>query len=91
MESIVNLALNELKEELDEEVNATTEPSRLMRFFHLKYKCFIVFFLAIVAMLAVVYMTVKEILNDDEAAVLMTKLFEVYFPNATVTIDTASG
>ena len=78
MEHILTAALSELKEELDEKVDATTEPSRFMRLMHLKYKCFVIFFLALIATMLVVYLTVKEVLHDAEMGVIMTEMFEHY-------------
>ena len=88
MEHIAGSVISELKEELTENVTAATEPSRFMRLMHLKYKCFVVFFLTFIAMLTVFYVTVKEILRDDEVGKIMTQTFELitktYFPNASI-------
>ena len=95
MEQIVSAAVNELKEELTETVNATTEPSRFVRLMHLKYKCCVIFFLAIISSMLIGYITIKEVLRDEEAGVLMTQMFDLirqtYFPNATATIDVVSA
>ena len=78
MEHILTAALNELKEELDEKVDATTEPSRFMRLMHLKYKCFLIFLLTLAIVLLIVYLTVTAILHDAEMGVIMTEMFEHY-------------
>jgi selenophosphate synthase len=91
MEHIVNAAINELKEELDEDVTAATEPSRFIRLMHLKYKCFVIFLLAFLATLTLVYITIKEVLKDEEAGQLMEQMFKMfskaYFPNSTVDVS----
>lgn len=93
MEHIVSAAMTELREELGETVNATTEPSRFIRLMHLKYKCFIIFLLAFIAGFSLFYITVKEILRDEEAGKIMTQTFELvsktYFPNSTVDVTAA--
>lgn len=88
VQSTVGAAIEELREEISETVDATKEPSRFVRLMHLKYKCFVIFFLAVIAALLIVYITIKEILDDDEAGTIINKLFDrvsaVYFPNVTV-------
>lgn len=95
MEHIVSSAMNELREELNEPVNATTEPSRFLRLMHLKYKCFIIFLLGFIAALTVFYITVKEVLRDDDAGKIMTQTFELitktYFPNSSVNAHAVVG
>jgi hypothetical protein len=95
MQHIIELAVKELKEELDEPIDVATEPSRLMRFCLLKYKCFVIFLLACIAMMTLSYIMLKEILTDDEAAGIITKTFNlissVYFPNATVSVDVVAA
>lgn len=90
MEQIVSTAINELKDELTETVDATKEPSRLVRIIHLKYKCFVVFFLSCIAVLLVMYISLKEVLQDDDATFVVNKVFELlskkYFPNDTISI-----
>ena len=87
MERILNVALTELKEELDEPVTAANEPSRLMRLVHLKYKCFIVFVLGSLAALSLVYLTMKDVLQDEELGKIMSQTFDLvsrtYFQNKT--------
>jgi hypothetical protein len=88
METIVSAAMEELREEISEPIDADKEPSRLIRLMHLKYKCCVIFFLAVIAALLIVYITIKEILDDDQAGTILNKVFDrvsaVYFPNATV-------
>ena len=88
MEQIISATVGELTEELTEDVDATKEPSRLVRIMHLKYKCFVIFFLAVIASLLVVYIILREILQDDDASLVVNKVFELlskrYFPNVTV-------
>ena len=90
MEQIVSSVITELREELDAPVTASTEPSRFMRLMHLKYKCFVIFFLGFIALLTVFYITIKEILRDEEAGRIMTQTFDLiskaYFPNSTVNV-----
>ena len=88
MEQIVNAAISELKEELSETVDVTKEPSRFIRLMHLKYKCFILLLLALLCSMLIGYVTIQEILRDEEMGVIMTKLFDLvndkYFQNNTL-------
>ena len=93
MEHIVGTIVNELKEELDEEVTVASEPSRFLRFIHMKFKCCIIALLSLIAMLLTFFLSLKELLRDEEAGRIMTKTFELvsktYFPNATVDVVSA--
>jgi hypothetical protein len=84
MEQIVTATISELKEELFENIDVATEPSRLMRLMHLKYKCFVIFILAFIAALLIVYTIVKEILRDEEMSVLMTQMLQAHYPNVSL-------
>ncbi len=71
-------------QQLAENVDAVSEPSRLVRLAHLMFKCFVMLLLAFVAMLAACYFALRDFLNDDEMGKIMMKTLEVYFPNDTV-------
>jgi hypothetical protein len=87
MEHIVTAASNVLKEELDEKIDATTEPSRFMRFMHIKYKCVIIIVLGMLAAMSLLYLMMKDVLRDEEMGKIMTQSFDLfqrtYFPNRT--------
>lgn len=87
MEQIVNAAITELKEELDENIDATTEPSRFVRLMHLKYKCCVIFFLAVIAVMLIIYITIKEVLKDEETGIIVKMMLENYFPNASMIVN----
>lgn len=92
MEQLIGAALNEVKEELDADTPDTLkDASPWYRFLQLKYKCFIVMVLTFLSTLMICYTTVKEILRDEEAGKIMTKVVEhftkIYFPNVTSTGD----
>jgi large-conductance mechanosensitive channel len=88
IEQIVTATMGELREELNEKIDANIEPSRFMRLMHLKYKCFVIFILAFIAISLIVYITIKEVLRDEEMGVIMTTMFEhfkeLHFPNVTL-------
>lgn len=87
MEQIVHAAITEIKEELDDNIDATTEPSRFVRLMHLKYKCCVIFLLALIAIMLILFVTIKEVLRDEEIAKLGQMFAEHYFLNSSLTVN----
>jgi t-SNARE complex subunit (syntaxin) len=83
MDRIISAAIEEVREQISEPVDATKEPSRLIRLMHIKYKCFVIFLLAIIAIMTIVYITIKEVLDDEETTEIIKQVLNYRNGNDT--------
>jgi len=99
MEELAGFVMTEVQEELHDaaaavdddvtaDVTASKEPSWLLQFMRINYKCFLIFALTFLSAVMLLQTAVKEVLRDDQSSKLLVQLLavftKVYFPNTTV-------
>ena len=80
---IAELVVNKIGDELGKNVNASEEPSRLIRVLHLKYKCFIAILSALVILAVLAYFAFKIYMQDVELGKIKLERMQKIVLNAT--------